>query len=123
MGYQVTTLATLRLRLQERYEATPFWSNAEALHAINEALRKWNLYTGQWKITALLPTTANTVWYSTGASTIVYPLRAEFQSFPLMAAGVDSMDAFRPNWESQTTASSRVPTRPTMLIPPGLNLL
>jgi hypothetical protein len=122
MGYQTTTLATLRLRLQERYESTPFWNNAEALHALNEALRKWNLYVGQWKTIATVPTTPNTVWYSMGASTIIYPLRAEWQSYPLATCDTESMDYFRPNWEAETTATSGAPSRPTMLIPAGLNL-
>lgn len=123
MAYQRTTLATLRTRLQERYESVPFWSNSEALQGLNEALRKWNLYVGQWKTRATVATVANQVWYNMAPSTIVYPLRAEWQSFPLSVCDVDAMDAFRANWEAETSASGgTVPAQPQMLIPAGLNL-
>ena len=66
MGYQRTTRATLRTRLKERWESVPFWTDAEANWAINESLRKWNLYVGQWKSTTTLLTVKNQVWYLIG---------------------------------------------------------
>lgn len=123
MGYQATTLATLRTRLQERWENVPFWSATEARNALNEALRKWNLYVGQWKATKIVVTVANQVWYNLGPSTIVYPLRGEWQSFPLQVCSVEDMDYFRANWEAETSASGGdVPARPQQIIPAGLTL-
>lgn len=123
MAYQRTTLATLRLRLQERWESVPFWSNGEALWALNEALRKWNLYTGQWKTILPLATVANQVWY-TLPSTLVLPFRAEWQSYPLTVSSLEDIDNFRSRWEGETTATGGiVPTRPKLIIPAGMSLI
>lgn len=122
MPHLQITRATLRLRLQEKYESVPFWTATESNRAINECLRRWNLYTCYWKRKVVLPTTAGDSWY-TVPSTLIYQLRMTFNGFPLTPSSVFSMDQARPGWEGETTASGGVvPPRPKFFIPAGLNL-
>lgn len=123
MPYQTVTLAQLRQQLQERWEATPFWTDTEALHALNEAMRVWNMFTGMWKKTQTTPTVANQVWY-TFSSSFVYNMKVNFNSFNMDLGSLSSMDNGRSTWEGETTTSGgAVPTRPTVWIPAGLRTL
>src|SRR5687768_16565531 len=49
MPYTSYTRAQLRAFLQQRYESTPFWTDADANLALNHALRVWNLLTSYWR--------------------------------------------------------------------------
>jgi hypothetical protein len=123
MAYQTVTLATLRQELKDRYESSPFWTDTEALHAINESLRVWNMLTGMWKQTQTKSTTAGTVWY-TFSSSFVYNMKVSFGSYPMEVGSVSSMNNGRATWQGETTTDGgEVPTRPTIWIPAGLRRL
>ena len=49
MAYANVTLATLKTRLDDRLEISSFYTAAEKLLALNEAIRLWNLFTGTWR--------------------------------------------------------------------------
>lgn len=123
MTYQAVTLAQLRQELKEKYESSPFWTNAEALSAINDSMRVWNLLTGMWKKTQTQVTTAGTAWY-TFSSSFVYNMKVSFGSKNMELGSLSSMDNGRPTWEGETTTSGgAVPTIPTIWIPAGLRRL
>ncbi len=120
MAYQAIDLATLRLRLQTSYESVPFWTATEADRAINEALWFWNLLTGRWHQTIVLPTTANTVDYAL-PSTLLYRTRVLFNNRPLSPSSREELNNGRIHWRTETTASGGdVPTRPTLWAPISL---
>jgi hypothetical protein len=118
--YTAITLATLRNSLQARWEGSVFWTDQEAREGLNESLHWWNLLTGQWKRTEILPTLANQVWYPL-SSTLVYTVQVQFGSLPMDQTSVEDLDNGRAGWEGETTASgSPVPSRPTCWAPAGL---
>lgn len=121
MVYTQITWATLRTELTAKWESTVFWTDAEALNAINEALRQYNLATQLWKDRKVLPTVVNQVYYDNPAG-LLFPLRVTWRSYPLIRVSVDDMDAGKPNWEGQTiNDGGNVPTRPTTWIPCGIS--
>lgn len=123
MAYTAVTLAMIRAELLDRVAAVPYWTDQEALHAINESLRWWNLFTGQWKARQTVVTVANQVWYSFSNS-FVYNMRVEFNSVPMEPGSIFSLDQGRGNWEGETTASGgSVPTTPRVWAPAGLKML
>lgn len=123
MAYTAVTLATLQSQLGDRWEDVPFWTDEEARLALNEALRVWNLLTGQWKRRVTQTTTANTVWY-TLPSMIIANARVEFNGRPLEQTSLTELDNGRPNWENEKTNSGgSVPTRPALWAPAGLTLM
>lgn len=106
------TLEDLRLRVQDRLEAVPWYSTASLDGAINEALLLWNLLTGQWRRRITLTTTAGTIDYALPA-TLVFGTRLQFNTFPVGQTSLWELDQGRPGWRSETTASGgSVPTRP-----------
>lgn len=120
MSYQQIQLSTLRARLQEKLDGTPFWSNAEALIALNEALRVWNAMAGFWKTRATATTTANVQWV-TVPSTLTFSTRVEIASVPLHKVSLFEMDAAVPGWELQkTNTGGNVPTSIKFWMPAGL---
>lgn len=123
MPYQSLTLADLRTRLQQRMEAVPFWTTADANDAINEALCTWNMLTGRWTQTIVIPTTRLT--YELGLpSSLVYGMRVAFNGQPLTPTAEAALDLGRPRWRTETTADGgSVPTRPTLWCPVSLQLL
>lgn len=122
MPYQAVTLAQFRQQLKDKWESVPFWTDADALLAINESLRIWNLLTGYWKRKAPITTVANQVWYQVG-STLLYGLRGEWQGLPVTYNSVFDMDYGHPGWEKETTASGgNIPNRVVHVIPKGLTL-
>lgn len=123
MPYQAIDLATLRTRLQARYEDTPFWTEEEANEAINEALLTWGMLTGRWRATLVFQTTAATVEYAIPPG-LTYRARVAFNNLPMSPASRTEMNLGRPRWWNETTASGGdVPTRPVAWIPISLNLI
>ena len=120
MAHQQVTLATFRTSLKSTWESVPFWSDAEADRAINEALRWWNLFTGYWRKVEVILTTVNTVFYSL-SSTIILPARVNFSTFPMDVGSVFDLNQGRPNWRGETTTTGApVPTRPAVWVPIGM---
>jgi len=122
MPFQQVTLATLQQELLDKWESVPYWSSAEATVALNEALRVWNMLTGQWKQRVVFNTVANQVWYAL-PSTMVFNVRMEFNDQILEQASINTLDNGEMNWEAETTASGgAVPGVPSLWAPSGLNL-
>lgn len=122
MPYQITNLATLRARLQDKYEGVPFWADEEARLAINEGLRFWNVLTGFWKARVLVETTEGTVWYGV-PTTLLCLIRADFNSTPMTQDSLEDIDLGRSNWEAETTADGGdVPNVLTLWMPAGTTL-
>ncbi len=63
--YQRATLSDLRTSTNSRVGSALFYADPEIDAAINEALKIWNLFTGQWNGTESVATTSDTIFYST----------------------------------------------------------
>lgn len=123
MAIQRYTLVDLRLRLQDRLEAAAWWSTDTLDDALNESLCLWNLLTGQWKRRETYLTAANTIDYALNAS-LVFGMRVQFNTFPVMPTSLWELDQGRPGWRTETTASGgEVPTRPLYWAPVSLTLI
>lgn len=123
MAFQSYTLADIRGFLQERIDSVPFWVDAEANNAINEALLMWNSLTGFWKGTQTITTTPNTWDYQLDAS-IVFGMRVEFDHRTLAPSSFTEMDAGKPGWQSQTTTDGgKIPTTPQIWLPMSIDLI
>ena len=120
MAYTSTTRAVLRTRLQERYEAQPFWSTTEANDALNEALRQYNLYTGFWRGPTSVVTVALQPFLSVPSS-LTYRTRVYVSGRVLTRKSLIELYRGRRNWRSETTATGgTVPTTPREWAPVGL---
>ena len=123
MAYSVITLATLRTRLQAKFENVPLFTVTEQDAAINEALQWYNLYTGVWRQRVEDTTVAGQVYYTLPGN-LVWNARIEFNSYPLTISSLYDMDNGRPGWEAETTASGgTVPTAPQTWVPIGMNTI
>lgn len=100
MTYTQVTLAEIETRLAERWAATPFWTSADALQAINSALRTWNLLTAQWKTRILYDITYARVQYISQLSGF-YPLRIvdSYNNRPISPTTLFDLDYQTVNWE------------------------
>lgn len=120
MTYTTTTLATLLLRLEERYESAPYWTSEEGRYALNEALRVWNMLTGSWRKRETMLVGQNVVWLTLPGA-MSFGARLEWNSRPLEETTVFDLDVFRPTWRNdRTTSGGRVPTVPTHWAPAGV---
>jgi hypothetical protein len=123
MAYQQVTLATLRTRLQAKFESVPFFTLAEQDAAINEALQWYNLYTGVWRQRTEMTTVADQVYYALPGH-LVWGARVEFNGYPLALSSLSDLDNGQPGWEAQTTASGgTIPTRPQVWAPVGMTTI
>lgn len=123
MAFTQLTLADLRTRLQQYTEQAPFWTNAEANLAINEALRTWNLLTGRWRARLTMETTPNNHDYGLDTP-ILYRTRLLWNGRPLDPCSYQSLQSARPRWVSETTTTGGdVPTRPIIWCPISLRLI
>lgn len=121
MPYSATTRATLRARLQDRYEGVPFWSSTEANDAINEALYQFNLYTGYWRGSATVNTAVNDPFLAI-SGTLTYRTRITRSGKVLTRKSLVELYRTRRNWRTQTTASGgAVPTTVREWAPIGLS--
>lgn len=122
-GYQQYNLAEIRQMLLQKVELVPFWTDAEANDAINEALLMWNSLTGFWKGSQSIVTTANNWSYGLDAS-IVFGTRVEFDSRTLAQSSMTEMDAGKPGWQGQTTADGgNIPDSPQIWLPLSIDLI
>jgi hypothetical protein len=121
--YQSITLAQLRTRLADLYEAVPFWDTTDANDAINEALREWSALTGRWRQRVLLQTTPNDYEYAL-PDLLLYRMRVEWNRQPLSPSSREDLNNGRPNWRQETTASGgSVPSRPLLWAPVSLRTI
>lgn len=112
MSYQQVTLATLRARLSDRFDAVPFWSAEESRRALNEGLRVFSAATGFWREPLLLQTVPNDPYVALSNS-MVQGTRVQWNDLPLEPASLFDLDYSIPNWRGATTASGGAhPSRP-----------
>lgn len=123
MPYESITRADLRLRLQEKVEAVPFWTDEEANLAINESLRVWNSLTGYWKERVVVHTIPNDPFLALPGS-VVYNTRIAFNEKPLALSSLTDMDYGRRWWQGErTTDGGTVPIEPRVWIPISVQLI
>lgn len=123
MPFQQVTLAQLQAEMADRLDGSPFWTPEEARLGLNEALRTWNLLTGQWRARSLVPVTGGSPWVSLPSS-LTWTARVEWQGLLVDQSNLSDLDNGRPRWEGQTTADGgEVPDRPRLWAPAGLRLL
>jgi hypothetical protein len=114
------TRADLRERLADRVEHVPFWTSDDANDALNEAFWLWNLLTGQWRTSLVLPAIAAT-WDYALDETLVFGARVSYAGQPLDVTDLWSLEQGRPGWREETTASGGdVPTKPLLWAPVSL---
>lgn len=120
MSYQSQHWGDIRTRLQAKVEQKPFWTDAEALLAFNEALLLWNLCTGRWQRRETLLTVANQYLYTCSAL-MLWRTRMEHNGYPLSPSNREDLNNGRYTWRAETTISGGgVPTRPAVWAPISL---
>lgn len=103
MPYQRVTLGDLKALLQNRLGNSLFWDQRlEIPIYINEALRIWNLMTGQWKDRFTYLTVANQIFYSVSAN-FLKVMRVTFNELPLDVTSLFSLDNGRPGWQMDSS--------------------
>lgn len=122
MPYTSTTRATLRLRLQERYESSPFWSATDANLALNHTLRVWNLLTGYWRKRIVVPNSPNDPLVPI-AGTMVQQTAITWQGRHMTGVSVEELHLLTNNWWTARAGDTGLPTRPLFWAPVGLNLI
>lgn len=120
MPYQSVTLLEFRTNIKESVEAVPFWQDSEVDATINEVLRWWNLFTGEWRRVDNLTSVAGEHFYDL-TSTLTWAARVTFRDRPLSLDSFVSLDYGRTNWQSETGGSGgSVPALPTLWAPIGI---
>jgi hypothetical protein len=124
MPYTSVTLAQFRTNIKESVDSVPFWQDPEIDNLINEVLRWWNLFTGQWRRVDNLVSTAGEPFYDL-TSTLTWSARVTFRDKPLSLASYVSLDYGRTNWQSETGGSGAagVPSLPTIWAPIGIRTI
>lgn len=123
MPYTTISRATLRARLQDRYQADPFWTTVEANDAINEAMRQFNLFTGYWRGSVNVLTSANTPFIILPAS-MTYRTRVYRSGRALTRKSIVELFRSRRNWRTEsTTSGGDVPTAIREWAPIGLAMI
>ncbi len=124
MTYQQVTLATLRTRLFERVQASAHWVDAEALIALNDTLKFWNLLTGRWRRQVSVTFSPGSTPYLPLPGTLTWPMRVEHSAgTPITKTSITALDRALPGWEAQTTSSSGVPATVQFWAPRSLRLI
>jgi hypothetical protein len=123
MAYTTISRATLRSRLQDRFDGTPFWSATEANDAINEALRWFNLYTGYWRGSVPVVTGVGGRFLSVGG-TLTYRTRVTRAGKALARKSIVELYRQRKNWRTQSTSDGGdVPSTIQEWAPIGLSTI
>lgn len=121
--YQNYTLTDMLTQLSYKFEDVPFWVEAEAIDALNEALLMWNVLTGFWKETITLTGTA-TNWDYALPDSMVFGMRVLYNGKILSQASLSDMDNGKPGWQSQiTTSGGNVPTSPQIWLPLSIDMI
>lgn len=122
MAYTTYTLTDMIAQLKVRYESVPFWSDAEATIALNEAMRKWNMLTGMWKERITMPTAIGGEAFYSLPGSMVYGMRIEYEGRPLQQTTLFDLDNGRPGWQNQSTSDADVPNTVKVWAPISLML-
>lgn len=123
MPYQQVTLAQMVQNAKDTTEGVPFWTDPEIVALINESLRWWNLFTGEWRRVDNLVSVAGEHFYDL-TSTLTWSARVTFRDKPLSLDSFVSLDYGRPNWQSETGgAGGSIPALPTLWAPVGIRTI
>lgn len=123
MPYQRVDRATLRARLQDRFDAAPFWTDTDANLALNHALRLWNALTGYWRRRISISGPINDPLIPIPSGSLVQRTAVTCQGQAMTPTTLHSLGLLRPNWWTErTTSGGSVPTRPLLWAPVGLTL-
>lgn len=106
MAYAAFDLDDLKVKMEERWDSTPFWNDTEAQNALNEALLVWNSLTGFWKRRVTIATVSNQHEYTLPAS-MVFGMRVEYNSAPLIQSSLSEMDNGYPGWQGESGTPKR----------------
>lgn len=121
--YTQFTLTDILLMLSYKFDDVPFWTEVEAIDAINEGLLTWNAFTGFWKETIEIITTINNWDYALPES-LVFGMRIEFNDKPLNQSSLSEMDNGHPGWQGQTTTDGgSVPDEPKNWFPLSVDMI
>lgn len=123
MAYANVTLATLKTRLDDRLEISSFYTAAEKLLALNEAIRLWNLFTGTWRqrITHALQVESDP--YFALPQSMTFAMTMSQAGTPMAKASLMDLDYGKPGWEGQSIGDTGVPTAPRVWAPVSLTLM
>lgn len=122
MPYTTITRAQLRVRLQQRWESTPFWTDADANVVINRTLRLWNALTGYWRAPLTTATIPNDPMVPL-AGTLVQQTAVRVNGVTLRGCSTVELNQMVPNWWYARAAATSLPSRPYLWAPVGLNLI
>lgn len=100
MAYQRITLSELKGLAMKRLGNVLFWDqDTEIVKYLNEALRTWNLMTGQWKGQQLMLTVLGQTLYST---TLLKVMRVSLNDLALDQTSLFGLDQGHPGWQADT---------------------
>lgn len=121
MAYQRITLATLRERLTDRWDKSPWWTVDDANQAINDALLYWNALTGYWRQRTTVTIPANDPFASV-AATMTQNTAVALAGVPLTAGSLAGLSLAQPNWRRDTVETAGCPTSPQIWAPVSLTV-
>ncbi len=123
MAWTRETLSSLRRALDARVEDVPFWTDLEARLALNEALSFWNLLTGYWSQTVLLPTAPGDPFVGLPGS-ILFRTRVSYAGAPLAQSSLPDLFRGRPGWWQEVAGGpGDLPLAPRIWAPVSLSLI
>lgn len=97
MAYTKVTLLDLKEKLKARMGNAQFWTEAELVLYLNEALRVWNVMTWQWRGSSMIPTVTAQIYYDT--STFLNVTRVVYNGIPLSLTSLFTLDQAVPGWQ------------------------
>lgn len=121
MPYTRITRAELRLRLQERWDSSPWWTLDDANQALDDALLYWNALTGYWRRRQTLTIPANDP-FGVIADTMVQNTSVSINGVPLTKGSLAGLSLSRPNWRRESVATAGCPSVPVIWAPVSLSV-
>lgn len=122
MPYTEYTRAALRQMLQERWESTPFWTEADANLALNQSLRVWNLLTSYWRERIVVDNIADTPLIAV-PGTLAQQTAVTWKGLPMTGVAVSELQYLAANWWFARAGVDSAPERPLFWAPVGLTLI
>lgn len=114
-AYTRISLATIKDRLDFRTAAV-FWTEQEWQDAINEAIRIWQLMTGEWSIVVDLGSSAGSLHTYQVPKQIASTLRVRWNGTALTLASLPELDYGQPGWQGTSGT-------PLYWLPAGVNIV
>lgn len=114
-NYDRVTLGDIKQKLRERTGET-FWSDEEYTDAINEAIRCWQLMSGEWTRNIDFPANAALLNTYDVPKQICSLQRVSHANVGLTMSALPEMDSGAPGWEGTSGT-------PTYWMPAGVNIV